>query len=233
MRVSMWFWHSACFNVNVFYRRILFSPPMTNDEEKDIQIHKSIRQLNWINAKQLMCSIDEANSEVRNMVYSSISELAAMDSFVAPQEKLECIVRCCRMVFSLLKKTAGGPASADEFLPALIFVVLKANPVRFHSNINYISRFSNATRLMSGEGGYYFTNLVSTWGEEWMERLADYWFQNSTFAVLRHIVHWKLDTWIAGHDAGEIQRLHGRWQIVQFSVGERLDVMRNTACDFG
>lgn len=135
---------------------------MTNDEDKDIQIHKSIRQLNWINAKQLMCSIDEANSEVRNMVYSSISELAAMDSFVAPQEKLECIVRCCRMVFSLLKKTAGGPASADEFLPALIFVVLKANPVRFHSNINYISRFSNATRLMSGEGGYYFTNLVRT-----------------------------------------------------------------------
>lgn len=141
--------------------RILFSPPFTTDEEKDSAVKRRIQQLNWLNAKHLICSIDEVNSEVRDLVYNSITELVAMDSFPTPQEKLDCIVRCSRTIFTLLKHGSDGPASADEFLPALIFVVLKANPIRLHSNINYITRFSNATRLMSGEGGYYFTNLVS------------------------------------------------------------------------
>jgi hypothetical protein len=139
--------------------KYLFSPQNTDDEEKDQAIHKRIRQLSWINAKHLVCSIDEVNAEVRDFVYSSIMELVAMDSFATPHEKLECIVACCRNIFTLLKQTCGGPASADEFLPALIFVVLKANPVRLHSNINYINRFSNASNIMSGESGYYFTNL--------------------------------------------------------------------------
>lgn len=137
----------------------LFSPQSTDDEEKDQIVQKRIRQLNWINAKHLVCSIDEVNAEVRDLVYAAITELVAMDSFATPQEKLECIVSCCRNIFTLLKHTCGGPASADEFLPAFIFVVLKANPVRLHSNINYINRFSNANRIMSGETGYYFTNL--------------------------------------------------------------------------
>lgn len=139
--------------------KYLFSPQNTDDEEKDQAIYKRIRQLNWITAKHLVCSIDEVNAEARDFVYSSITELVAMDSFATPHEKLECIVVCCRNIFTLLKQICGGPASADEFLPALIFVVLKANPVRLHSNINYINRFSNASRLMSGESGYYFTNL--------------------------------------------------------------------------
>uniref|UniRef100_A0A1I8PDU5 Rab5 GDP/GTP exchange factor n=1 Tax=Stomoxys calcitrans TaxID=35570 RepID=A0A1I8PDU5_STOCA len=139
--------------------KFLFSPYFTADEENDVKIQKRIRQLSWITAKHLACCIDEVNAESRELVYNAITELVGIDSFYSPQEKLECTVRCCRHIFELLKHSVGGPASADEFLPALIFVVLKANPVRLHSNINFVTRFTNASRLMSGEGGYYFTNL--------------------------------------------------------------------------
>ncbi|RZF32488.1 hypothetical protein LSTR_LSTR012226, partial [Laodelphax striatellus] len=137
----------------------LFCPASTNDEEKDLSIQKRLIYELWINAKHIDCGIDETNLEVQDLVYTSITELLGMDSAKAPQDKLACVVRCCRNIFTLLKNFVGGPASADDFLPALIFVVLKANPARLKSNINYITRFCNASRLMSGEGGYCFTNL--------------------------------------------------------------------------
>ncbi|XP_066584311.1 rab5 GDP/GTP exchange factor [Prorops nasuta] len=139
--------------------RILFCPQSTTDEEKDLAIQKRIRQLNWVSGKNLECRIQETSSEVRELVNTSITDLLNMDSVKAPQEKLACIIHCCRNIFLLLQQSVGGPASADEFLPALIFIVLKANPARLKSNINFITRFCNATRLMTGEGGYYFTNL--------------------------------------------------------------------------
>lgn len=145
--------------IMVRYYKYLFSPQFTKDEEKDIEVSRRIRQLAWVSAKHLVCSIDEVNADVRELVYTAINELVTVDSYQCPQEKLQSITRCCRNIFLVLKQTVGGPASADEFLPALIFVVLKANPVRLHSNVNYIQRFSNASRLMSGEGGYYFTNI--------------------------------------------------------------------------
>ncbi|XP_033231167.1 rab5 GDP/GTP exchange factor isoform X2 [Belonocnema kinseyi] len=139
--------------------RILFCSQYTTDEEKDLAIQNRIRQLNWVSGKNLECRIHETSAEVRELVYTSITDLLNMDASRAPQEKLACVVRCCRNIFLLLQQSVGAPASADEFLPALIFIVLKANPARLKSNINFITRFCNASRLMTGEAGYYFTNL--------------------------------------------------------------------------
>lgn len=146
------------FTMTVLHRN-LFCPPTTSDEEKDLAIQARIRQLNWVNAKHLDCRINETSEEVRDLVYTSITDLLGMDSEKAPQDKLQAVVKCCRNIFLLLQSSVGGPASADEFLPALIFIVLKANPARLKSNINFVTRFCNASRLMTGEGGYYFTNL--------------------------------------------------------------------------
>lgn len=84
-----------------------------------------------------------------------------MDAKRAPQDKLTCVSKCSQHVFEALSSSNSEPANADDFLSGLIYVVLKANPPRLHSNMQYVIRFGLPHSLMAGESGYYFTNLVS------------------------------------------------------------------------
>jgi hypothetical protein len=87
-------------------------------------------------------------------------DMLEIDGQMAPQDKMGKLVKCSKNVFEMLKLSNESPASADDFLPCLIYICLKANPPRIQSNINYITRFCNENKLRMGEGGYFFANLV-------------------------------------------------------------------------
>lgn len=88
------------------------------------------------------------------------SELGTINQFKAPRDKLVCALNTCRIINNTLTTRQGSDGGADDFLPALVYVTLKANPDKLESNLKYIQRFRGESRLVS-EAAYFFTNLVS------------------------------------------------------------------------
>ncbi|XP_072971109.1 vacuolar protein sorting-associated protein 9A-like [Typha angustifolia] len=91
-------------------------------------------------------------------------ELQKINMYKAPRDKLVCILNCCKAINNLLLNASiasdENPPGADEFLPVLIYVIIKANPPQLHSNLLYIQRYRRQSRLVS-QAAYFFTNILS------------------------------------------------------------------------
>ncbi|EFO22399.2 Rab5 GDP/GTP exchange factor [Loa loa] len=131
-----------------------------DEESADLSLQDRIRSLNWVTAGFLETTLDFSQESVRDKLDEAITEIIDMNSRRGAAEKLQCLVRCSKMIFEALKESrSGAPAGADEYLPVLIFVILKGNPPLIQSNVKFVSRFALPVRVLSGESGYYFTNV--------------------------------------------------------------------------
>mmetsp|Transcript_16254 Transcript_16254/g.26810 ORF Transcript_16254/g.26810 Transcript_16254/m.26810 type:complete len:388 (+) Transcript_16254:985-2148(+) len=59
-----------------------------------------------------------------------------------------------------MQRPPDAPPGADDFLPVLIYVVVRANVANLQSNVDYVMKYRHPARLVS-EQAYYLANLSS------------------------------------------------------------------------
>lgn len=137
----------------------VFCLDSSQDEQKDLALQKRIKSLSWVTPRMLQLPLVEGSQEEKNGITCAGTALTEMDSKRAPQDKLTYVSRACNYLYKSIHSSKKEPATADDLLSCLIYSTLKANPPRLWSNLQYITRFCNPRRLMTGESGYYFTSL--------------------------------------------------------------------------
>ncbi|KAK8854715.1 hypothetical protein IAR55_003454 [Kwoniella newhampshirensis] len=141
-----------------FTPQLVPSQPITTDDlERDAVFAQRVRLFGWVREKHLDVPEGEAS---QGFLGFAEQELLKINHYKAPRDKMVCILNCCKVIFGLIRNAYGTESTgADNFVPILIFVVLRANPENMLSNIEYISRFRSASKLQ-GETGYYLSSLT-------------------------------------------------------------------------
>uniref|UniRef100_A0A914GXG6 Receptor-mediated endocytosis protein 6 n=1 Tax=Globodera rostochiensis TaxID=31243 RepID=A0A914GXG6_GLORO len=91
---------------------------------------------------------------------SAQAELSIINAYKSPRDKMACISRCCETIENLITLSSGrSAASADDILPILVFVIIKANPPALLSNLQFIEGFYG--KRMQGSEAYWWTQVTS------------------------------------------------------------------------
>lgn len=136
--------------------------PSFEAENEDRILYDRLQSLAFVEFHHLDLPIPETE-ELKQAWDLLVMQLRQMSSYMSPRRKMDCILRICQELTKLLasQKADGRFPSADEFLPGLIYLLLKANPRELKRNVNYILEYRNPGKLVS-EPGYFFTHLVSS-----------------------------------------------------------------------
>ncbi|KAF7270441.1 hypothetical protein GWI33_016591 [Rhynchophorus ferrugineus] len=85
--------------------------------------------------------------------------LRVLDIARTPMEKLKCVVTCAKCIMNLLGLSqTGGSATADDFTPVLVYVIIQVNPGALLSTIQFVNSFQGQ---IVGEEGYWWTQFCS------------------------------------------------------------------------
>lgn len=90
---------------------------------------------------------------------SAQEEIKRLAAFKTPSDKVACVARCSQTIMNLLSLASSKSVpAADDFVPVMVFVLIKANPQGLLSTVQYVESFYG--NRMSGEDQYWWMQFV-------------------------------------------------------------------------
>lgn len=124
------------------------------------RIAKKLQAHAFVELKHLECEINIEGSKNYQLAISTFQNIEKLKT---PRDKLLAIVNGSKILSGLIwhsQKEMSNPTGADEFLPVLIYTVLKSCPSSPYTSINFIRDFRHYDKL-KGLDEYYYTAYES------------------------------------------------------------------------
>eukprot|EP00762_Andalucia_godoyi_P003406 ANDGO_06619.mRNA.1 Vacuolar protein sorting-associated protein 9 len=132
-------------------------------KEEDAQFQERCQQFSSISQKSLYINDDFISLESFPYM-QAVAYLRTVYFGVSPTRKLRTFLHAAQAVYRHMEemraRTSGKvqEIAADEFLPVLIFTVLKANVRDICSQLQFVKTYAS-DRFMNGEMGYYLSSV--------------------------------------------------------------------------
>ncbi|XP_017348026.1 ras and Rab interactor 2 isoform X1 [Ictalurus punctatus] len=88
-------------------------------------------------------------------------KMSLMRRAYSPIDKVVLLLQICKLIYKAMKTNTGQKFGADEFLPALSYVIVQCNIPELSLEVEYMMELLE-TSWLTGEGGYYLTSVYAS-----------------------------------------------------------------------
>ncbi|XP_040577148.2 LOW QUALITY PROTEIN: GTPase-activating protein and VPS9 domain-containing protein 1 [Lepeophtheirus salmonis] len=130
------------------------------DINRDEVLSEHIRKLGEIITPSHKCLRIPRQYHYEQPWPSAQAEIRRLAAFKTPADKVSCIKRASQTIMNLLSLgSSKGVPAADDFIPVLVFILIKANPPSLLSTVQYVENFYG--ERLCGEDEYWWVQTVS------------------------------------------------------------------------
>ncbi|XP_058271536.1 ras and Rab interactor 2 [Hemibagrus wyckioides] len=88
-------------------------------------------------------------------------KMSLMRRAYSPIDKVVLLLQICKLIYKAMKTNSGQEFGADDFLPALSYVIVQCNMPELCLEVEYMMELLE-TSWLTGEGGYYLTSIYAS-----------------------------------------------------------------------